>query len=71
MGYQVGILCRYERAEFAHKPCVRLLSGVPLIRQEDVHLLEIRLRERAIIALIVRRIEKIRDNRLSLFANFI
>ena len=44
---------------------------LPLTRHEDVQLREVLLRERAIIALIVRRIEKIRDNRLSLFDNFI
>ena len=27
LGHQVGILCRYERVECIHKPCVRLLSG--------------------------------------------
>jgi len=38
---------------------VRHLSGIPLARHEDVHLLEVRLRECAIIALTGRFVEKI------------
>ena len=68
---QFGIMCRYERVEFVHKPCVRLLSGVSLTCHVDVYLLEVCLREHGIIEIIGRCIENIRHNRRSCFETLI